>query len=312
MHGGFRVALGFVVKACALGIDLHTAFHHHGPAHERTLWNSPGAVALVAAQVGQPGLELTPPEDGAAVVAGMAGKSGVAHGGQQVVDHVGVATKAIAGQQQGVAAQVFQGAVRTLVAQAQHLVGGVDPEFAHQRLGHDVGASGLRGTFQSRHQRSAGALGHGVHAAHPVAGVQKAVQHFKGDAVARFQRINRLRNGLGISAHQMGRGVAMGFGLHVLRKQAAVIFNAQRLLQARTGCRDKARRQGGGTAGAGIALQQHARHTGIAQANGRAQTAGACAHDGHLNMQRLFHRRGLFAAHDTDRVHVVFPNFFLS
>ena len=269
-------------------------------------------MALVAAQVGQPGMELTPPENGAAVVAGMAGKGGVAHGGQQVADHVRVAAKAIAGQQQGIAAQVFQGAVRTLVTQAQHLIGGVHPEFAHQRFGHDVGASGLRRTFQSRHQRSAGALGHRVHAAHPVAGVQKAVQHFKGDAVVRFQRINRLRHGLGISAHQMWRGVAMGFGLHVLRKQGAGVFNAQRLLQARARCRDKARRQSRGAAGAGIALQQHALNAGVAQANGRAQTAGTRAHDGHWHMQRLRHRWRLFAAHDTDRVHVVFPNFFLS
>ena len=78
LHRGLRVATGLVVEAPALGIDLHAAFHHQRPGDQRALRHRPGAVALVAAQVGQPRAELPAPGDRAAVVADMAGEQRVA------------------------------------------------------------------------------------------------------------------------------------------------------------------------------------------------------------------------------------------
>ena len=78
LHRGLGIALGLVVEAPALAVELHAAFHHHGPGHQRALRRDPGAVALVAAQVAQPRAQRPAPEDGAAVVADVAAEGGVA------------------------------------------------------------------------------------------------------------------------------------------------------------------------------------------------------------------------------------------
>jgi hypothetical protein len=104
LHRGFRVAVRLVVEAPALRVQLHAAFHHHGPGHQDAVRHHPRAVALVAAEVGQPRAQRRAPEDGAAVVAGVAAEGGAAISGSSS-HHRRVAAEAVAGQQQHVAAQ---------------------------------------------------------------------------------------------------------------------------------------------------------------------------------------------------------------
>ena len=134
-----------------------------------------------------------------------------------------------------------------------------------------------------------------MHAAHAVARVQKAVQHFKTDAVL-LQCVDSLPHRLRVSRHQMRRGVAMGFGLNVFGKQLRRVFNAQRLLQARAGCRNEARGQGRRAGGHGIALEQHAVNAGIAQTNRCGQTAGTGTHHDHRHLRCV--GRHAVCAHD--------------
>lgn len=49
LHSGFRVALGLVMKALTVGVDLYATFHHQCPRNQRTLGHGPGTVALVGA-----------------------------------------------------------------------------------------------------------------------------------------------------------------------------------------------------------------------------------------------------------------------
>ena len=41
MHRRLGIALGLIVKALALGIDLHAAFHHQRPRDQSALRNGP-------------------------------------------------------------------------------------------------------------------------------------------------------------------------------------------------------------------------------------------------------------------------------
>ena len=118
MHGGLGIALGFIMEALSQGIDLHRALHHQGPRNQRALRHRPGAVALVAAQVGELGPELLAPLDGAAVVALVARIQRVFHLWQQGLDQGGVATKAIASQQHAVATELLQLAIGSHKADA--------------------------------------------------------------------------------------------------------------------------------------------------------------------------------------------------
>ena len=271
------------MKTLTQRVDLHRAFHHHGPAHERALRRHPGAVPLVAAHVGQPGTEFAAPAEGAAVVAHMAGKNRLAHRRQQLADHAGVAAKTVAGQDQRVASQMFHAAVRPLVAHTNDPVLVGQPQLTHQGIGQHVSAGGTGDLLKPRHQRRASAFGQRMHAAHAVAGVQKAVQHFKADAVL-LQRVNGRADRLRIGAHQVRRGLAMRLGLNVLGKGFAGVVDAQRLLQARAGRRDEARGQRCRAAGHGIAFEQYAVQASVAQAHGRRQAAGTRAHDHHRDV----------------------------
>ena len=67
------------MKTLTQRIDLHGAFHHQGPGHQRALGHGPGTMALVATQVRQPCAQGTAPGDGAPIVAGVARKGGVLH-----------------------------------------------------------------------------------------------------------------------------------------------------------------------------------------------------------------------------------------
>ena len=242
-----------VVEALALRVDLHAAFHHGGPGHERALRDDPGAVALVAAQVRQAGAQAAPPGDGAAVVAHMPAKGGIGHGRQQFAHQRGVAAVAVAGQDQRVAGQVLQRAVGTLVRHANDAVSARrrvrsgsrarcrhrcgcraiyrrlrafrDPDLAHQGLGQHVHAARRRHAAQGGEQGGACALGHAVDAVHAVAGVEPGVGHLEGDAM-RLQRIDGLAHGLGVGQHQVRRGLAVALGLDLAAEQRQRIRDA--------------------------------------------------------------------------------------
>ena len=175
LHRRLRVAAGLIMKALAVGIELYAALHHQRPADQCAVRRGPGAVALVAAQVGQPGAQGAAPGNGAAVVAGVPGKRGVAHLRQQLAHHGGVAAKAVAGQHQQLTAQVLQLAVGPLKTQTGNALLLIHPQGAHRGFGQQVGAGGPCRLFELGHQRCAGFLRHGVHAPQAVAGVQKTV-----------------------------------------------------------------------------------------------------------------------------------------
>ena len=241
MHRRFRVALGFVMKAHAQGVDLHRTFHHQGPRNQSALRHGPRAVALVATQVGQLRAQLLAPGDGAAIVARVAGIQRIAHLGQQGTHQLGVAAKAVAGQQHAVAAELLQLPVRAHKAQAQHLVGVVHIQRAHLGFGQHHHARRFGGIVQTHHQTGAGFFGHGMHAVHDVAGVQKRVEHLPRHTVVLCQRVHGWANGAAVGVHQHRRRTAMGFGLNVLRKQRRRIADALRLLRLGGGCGHKAR-----------------------------------------------------------------------
>ena len=175
-------------------------------------------MALVAAQIGQLCAERLAPGDGAAIVAGVTGKSRIAHFRQHVTHHVGIAAKTVAGQDQHVARQVFELAIRALVAYSPHLgrVGLiVDPELTHQRVADDRYLRAGRRLLQSCHQAHARFFRYRVHALRAVAGVEKAVEQHQRYAVARLQRVDGRRDRLRVGGHQMARGSGMRFGLDV-------------------------------------------------------------------------------------------------
>ena len=58
--------------------------------------------------------------------------------------------------------------------------------------------------LQALHQAGAGFFGHGMHAVHAVAGIQKRVQHLPDDAVVLCQRIQGWGNGAAVGVHQNG------------------------------------------------------------------------------------------------------------
>ena len=108
------------------------------------------------------------------------------------------------------------------------------------------GAGALGGGLQRRHQRHAGALRQRVHAAHRVAGVEKAVEQLERDAVTLLQRIERRCNCLGVCGHEVRRRAAMRLGLDVGGEACgAVVVHAGRALHRGAGGGDEARRQRG-------------------------------------------------------------------
>ena len=245
-------------------------------------------MALPATQVGQAGAQCAAPGDGAAVVAGMAGKDGAAHLGQLRRHHLRIAAKAVAGQQQGAAGQGFGAAVRAQITQAQHPALRVAVQLAHQGIGqqHRAGLGGCR--LQRGHQRRAGALRQRVHAAQAVAGVEKAVQQLKAQAVALLQRVHGRADGLRVGGCQLGGSAASGLGLDVGGKaRGRIVVNTRRPLHRRASRRDEARRQRGGALGAGIAFEQHAINAGVAQHHCSGQPAGAGTDDGHRHLGRV-------------------------
>ena len=119
LHRGFRVADGLVVEAFAARIDLDAALRHQRPGDQRALRHRPRPVALIAAEVGEPRAERLTPRDGAAVVADMAGEHRVAHLGQPLAHHRGVAAEAVAGQDQAAAGQMLHRVVGAPTADAR-------------------------------------------------------------------------------------------------------------------------------------------------------------------------------------------------
>ena len=245
-------------------------------------------MALVATQVGQLRTQLLAPGDGAAVVAGVAGVQRVAHLWQQAAHPLGVAPKAVARQQHAVAAELLQLAIRAHKAQTQQVVGVVHIQRAHLCFGQHHHTRRFSGIVQTHHQTGAGFFGHGMHAVHAVAGVQKRVEHLPRHTVVLCQRVHSRANGAAVGVHQHRRRTAMGFGLNVLRQQRRRIADALRLLRLGGGCRHKARRQGGRPGGQGITLQHHAVHAQLAQGERSGEAASTAAHNGH----RRVHRRG--------------------
>ena len=63
-------------------------------------------MALIGTHVGQLGTQLQTPSNGTAIVAYMTCILCIFHGGQVLLNHVGVAAKTIARQNQGVARQL--------------------------------------------------------------------------------------------------------------------------------------------------------------------------------------------------------------
>ncbi len=289
LHRGFRITAGFVVKTPAQRIDLHRAFHHQRPRHQRALRHGPGAVTLVTAEVGQACAQRAAPGDRAAVVAGVAGKGGVFHLGQQLLHHRRIAAKTVAGEDQRVAGQLLQRAVGPLVGDAQNFIAVIEPELAHQRARDDGNVGGFGSLLQTRHQAGAGFFGHGVHAVPAVAGVEEIVQQHKVQPVAGLQGVDRRAYRLGIRRGQVRGRRAMSLGLDVCRKTLRAVFNVFRLLHARVGCGHKARGQRGRAAGHGVALEHHAIDAGVAQHQRRGQAAGAGAHNRNRHMDRCVH-----------------------
>ena len=75
-------------------------------------------------------------------------------------------------------------------------------------------------------QRGAGLLGHGVHAAHAVAGVEKTIQHIEDKAVARLQAVEHRADALGIGAHQMRGRRTVGLGMDVGSEPCRAVLDA--------------------------------------------------------------------------------------
>jgi hypothetical protein len=173
------------VEAPAFGVDLDAAFGHQRPRDQRTLRHRPRAVALVAAEIGEARAERAAPGDRAAVVAGMAGEDGVAHLGQQLAHHRRIAAEAVAGEQQDVAGDVLDPAVRTREGDADDPVLGIAPELVDARLMNLQCARAQRRRIERADQRGAGALRHRVHAERAVARVDEALQQLEADAVLR-------------------------------------------------------------------------------------------------------------------------------
>ena len=283
------------MKALAAGVDLHAAVHHHGPRDQRPLRRCPGTMPLVAAQIRQPYAQLPAPCDGAAVVADMAAVDGLAHGGQMLGHHGRVAAKAVAGQQQHVAADHIHRAIGPFASDSGHAAVVVDPDVAGECSRQQHRARRGRGAFQCGHQRLACAFRQRVHAARGVTGVEKAVQHVERQAVAR-QRVHGRGGSAGVGSHQMRRGRAVRLGLDVGRKARGVVIDAGRALHGGTRRRNEARRQRRRPAGRGVALDQYRFNASFRQPQRGGQPASARADDEHGHMHGVRVRRGIWLA----------------
>ena len=238
LGGGLGITLVFIVEPIAPLVDLDAPLHHQTPRNQCALRHGPRAMPLVGAHVGQSGPHLLAPGNRAAVVAGVTGKHRVGHLGQPFAQHDGVAPKSIAGQDQGLARQIFHLAIGSGIAHPQRMALRVQPQLAHGGLGQHIHTLALRDVLQLGHQGGPRALRGGVHAQSRVTWVTKTGQHLHLQTQF-HQAINGLRHGLRIGRHQVGGRITMGLGLDVFFKQRDGIFNALCTLHLRGRSRNK-------------------------------------------------------------------------
>ncbi|MNI42439.1 hypothetical protein D3C73_967350 [compost metagenome] len=230
--------------------------------------------------------------------------------------HGGVAAKAVAGQDQHLAADHVNGPVGPFAAHGGDAAAVVstavvpvaavpvaavptavvpvaayparifNPDFSGQRARQQMRTRARGGAFQRGHQGHARTLRQGVHAARAVARVEKAVQHVESQAMAR-QHVHGRGRRAGIGGDQMRRGRAVGLGLDVSGETRRVISDAGRALHGRPCRRNKPRRQRRRAAGRGVALDQYGFDAGLRQPQRGGQSAGARADDQHRHLHHV-------------------------
>ena len=276
-----------------MGVELNAAFHHQRPGDQRAMRRGPRAVALVGAHVGDLCAERLAPPHGIALVAGVAGVGGVGDFGNILLHHRTVAAVAIAGEDQGITADLFGRSIRAREPNPADATGAfcIGEQRGDMRCAEQGDAGARRRLGEAAHQPGTGFFCHGMHARHTVAGIEKPFEYLKLNAVLvrkPFERRARCRTH---GARDCRVGTAMVLAGDITGEEfdrvanewiggAARIFSRS-LLPACPASGDQARRQGRRAGGQRIALQHHAFDTGIGQRECGGHAAGTAANDQH-------------------------------
>ena len=133
-------------------IDLDTAVHHQGPGNQDAVGRGDGTMALIGAHMTGPGAEGAAPVHRVALIAGMAKILRRRHVWDMFGQHVRVAAITVAGQDNGLAADLFHPAIGAFKAQARDPAVFAGEQLRHLGVDHDVNLRRLRRAEQTGHQ----------------------------------------------------------------------------------------------------------------------------------------------------------------
>ena len=246
-HGLRRlgITLGLVPEPAAFGVHLNPALGHHRPGDQDPVRVRDVAVSLIRAQVIRRGAERLAPADRVALVADMAEIDRIADLGHELAHHLAIAAKAVAGEDQGLAADPFDRPVGQHGRDAADVTGLgreklLDPAFRDQGnlLGLERGA-------QPVDQFPPGPRRKPVHPAAGMAGIAEIPHDGERQAVAVRQPVDDLGRPFGQCAHKVRVVPALGLVHDVVGKETGVVLDPRVLLHLGPGGRDQPGRQGG-------------------------------------------------------------------
>jgi hypothetical protein len=227
--------------SAALRVQLHAAFHHHRPGHQRAVRHHPGAVALVAAEVGQRAPSWRPHRMALPSLPAWPAKVASRISGNSSPHHRLVAAEAVARQQQHVAPQLFQRAIGPLGSRRRARAA------RHRRTARaprvDVTSQGARTRDASNCVTSAAPVFSGTACMrmHAMAGIEEPVQHLEHACRARCSSGRSPARWPACRPHQVRRRVPFRLGLDVGREALRAVVDALRRLRARARRRDESR-----------------------------------------------------------------------
>ena len=176
MQGLLGVTRVLVGKPLARLVDVKAAFGDRGPTEVNRVRGGHSAMALERAHVFDRGPQGRSPDHCIALVASVAFIEQIHGFGDVLAQHVFVAAKTVAGQDQHIAAHVLGLAIGPFDPHSVHPTIGIGKQVGHMGRGGNRDALALDRRHQHRQQLRAIAGGRGVHVRAAVARVLK-VQH---------------------------------------------------------------------------------------------------------------------------------------
>jgi len=258
------------------------------------------SMPLIGAHVANGGAELLTPQDGVAAIAGMAVIQGIGHFGNVSGNEIRVAAIAIAGKDQGPAANGFPCPVRPGYLNTGNPVA-VAQERCDRRIGDKREAGGFGGVQQSSHQRRAGLLRDRMHAVGAVAGIEEIIEHNPFQTMSVGEPFQCRTDGVHHAVDDFPVGAVPGLHLDVGGKPRRTVLDRLVLLEPCRRGGNEAGRHGGGPRSGRVPFDDDDIRMGVQGAQAGRQATGTGADDQHI-ARCIEGRTGC----GTDRVHWIF------